>query len=162
MASSFVSIEVTKDSSGKVVKFNIEGTDIASISPEDEETIKTDIATLKDALNITSENGIIQVKTTAEWNADIHATAPKGAIIVYSDYKQITVGGKQVDIAGIKISSSDSAYIIDMPFITDYIDKQITDHLADNIRHITAEERAFWNNKLNLELSEETLTFNRN
>lgn len=161
MASSFVSIEVTKDSSGKVVKFNIEGTDIASISPEDEETIKTDIATLKDALNITSENGIIQVKTTAEWNAIPSFIPQKGAIIVYSDHKTITVDDKQVPIAGIKVADG-LAYIIDQPFITDYLEQQLANHIADNVRHITAEERSFWNNKLNMELSGETLTFNRN
>ena len=38
------------------------------------------------------------------------------------------------------------------------------EHMADRIIHITAEERAFWNNKLNVtdeEVINEVLIFNR-
>ena len=39
----------------------------------------------------------------------------------------------------------------------------LDDHIRDNVRHITAEERTFWNNKLNCNaVSEERLIFNRN
>jgi hypothetical protein len=35
-------------------------------------------------------------------------------------------------------------------------------HINDSIAHITAEERTFWNNKINLEVKGEELLFNRN
>ena len=39
----------------------------------------------------------------------------------------------------------------------------LLDHINDNVRHITAAERTFWNNKLNYNaVSEERLVFNRN
>lgn len=39
----------------------------------------------------------------------------------------------------------------------------LDNHINDNVRHITAEERTFWNNKLNCTtVSEERLIFNRN
>lgn len=172
MASSFVNIEVIKDTiTGEVIKFNIENTEFAAVSETEKsqinntvekvDQITTDVSTIQNALNITSAEGIIQVKTTAAWQADPSFIAPKGAILVYSDHKSITVDDKQVPIAGIKISDG-LAYVVDLPFITTYLEKQLANHIADNIRHITANERSFWNNKLNMELSGETLTFNRN
>ena len=40
--------------------------------------------------------------------------------------------------------------------------KVLQDHIADNERHVTQEEKNCWNNKLNFERNGETLQFNRN
>lgn len=38
----------------------------------------------------------------------------------------------------------------------------LQEHIADNNRHLRPGEREFWNNKLNVEIDEELLEFNRN
>ena len=35
-----------------------------------------------------------------------------------------------------------------MPFVTDNMSGALIKHLADHVAHVTAEERAFWNNKV--------------
>lgn len=77
--------------------------------------------------------------TTESWNSRPQLIAKKGYIYVYSDYKQS--GGQ--DIPGMKVGDGTS-YLIDMPFI----DKPLDDHILDTVKHITAEERTFWNNKV--------------
>ena len=77
--------------------------------------------------------------TTAYWNSRPQLIAKRGYVYVYSDYKQ----SEGEDVAGIKVGDGTS-YLIDMPFI----DKPLDDHIANEVRHITSEERAFWNSKV--------------
>lgn len=92
--------------------------------------------------------------TTEYWNSHHTMIAKRGYIYVYSDYKQD--GDKT--IAGMKVGDG-LAYLIDMPFI----DEIYAEHVVDVVRHITSEERAFWNNKvrcyINTEINEENLIF---
>ena len=81
----------------------------------------------------------IYYNTTTYWNSRPQLMSKRGYIYVYSDYKQ----SEGQDIVGIKVGDGTS-YLIDMPFI----DKPLDDHIADDIRHISSEERAFWNNKV--------------
>ena len=58
------------------------------------------------------------------------------------------------------------SYLIDMPFVnsTDSgIEQLILDHINNNVIHISAAERNFWNNKLNYSFNEQSqnLTLNR-
>ena len=74
----------------------------------------------------------------------------KGEIIVYDDYAVATYEEagqtKTIDVPGIKVGTG-NAYLGDLAFIT-----------------ITPQERAFWNNKLNLidTIVDEKLVFTRN
>jgi hypothetical protein len=77
--------------------------------------------------------------TSEYWNARPQLIAKKGYLYVYSDYKQVD----NEDVAGIKAGDGTS-YLIDMPFI----DKPLDVHIADTVKHITDEEREFWNNKV--------------
>lgn len=38
----------------------------------------------------------------------------------------------------------------------------LQEHIADNNRHLRPGEREFWNNKINVDIEEELLEFNRN
>lgn len=78
--------------------------------------------------------------TTAGWNAQPQLIGKRGCIYIYSDYRQ---DEQHRNIAGIKIGDG-QAYLIDAPFI----DEILYDHINDDVRHITAEERAFWNAKV--------------
>lgn len=109
--------------------------------------------------DITGKN--IMIGTTAEWQAHSAYIAPEGTICIYTDASSYTDGEDNVIVVpGLKISNGINA-IVDSPFIGDDIRKILNDHINDQIRHITSAERTFWNNKLNCDLSDENLIFNR-
>lgn len=104
--------------------------------------------------------------TTANWNNAIGFVPLQGEIIIYDDYK--VVDGKNVP--GIKIGSG-NAYVQDLAFIDDELRDRIMGHINDEDIHVTLAEKGFWNNKVNIDdtyetvheqLVGETLIFNRN
>jgi len=95
--------------------------------------------------------------TTATWNSKPQLISLKGYIYIYSDYRQ---NENQQNIASMKIGDGTS-YLIDMPFT----DELLYNHVANNVIHITAEERNFWNNKIRCyidPLNEQNLIFTTN
>jgi len=110
-------------------------------------------------LSQTGHEGVsnVFVDTTINWNNKITYVPPVGAIIIYTD--KTVIDNKK--IPGIKIGDG-NAYCVDLPFVTDEVAQTIANHIQDNIRHITIEERNFWNNKLNISIDGEKLQFNRN
>ena len=102
----------------------------------------------------------IVIGTTAYWQANNTYIAPYGTIIIYTDRGTVN----NIAVPGIKISDG-LAYAIDLPFVGDdvaaAIRSELNTHINDNIRHITSAERTFWNNKLNCDINEENLIFNR-
>lgn len=107
----------------------------------------------------------IKYDTTNNWNRAVGFIPEEGEIIIYSDYRIKDVDGDTIIIPGIKIGSG-NAYVQDLAFVGDDIRDDLLAHIHDQVRHITAEERARWNNKLNVtdsqEVVGETLVFNRN
>lgn len=92
--------------------------------------------------------GNVYYDTTASWDAQATLIAEEAGIYIYSDYQIYEDEfGNQTVIAGIKIGDG-SSYLIDMPFVTDNMSAALINHIADNIVHISAVERAFWNNKV--------------
>lgn len=113
--------------------------------------------------DITGKN--IMIGTTAEWQAHSTYIAPEGTICIYSDkgsYKD--TNNNTIIVPGIKIGDG-LAYVTSLPFVGDdvvaAIRAELNNHINDNVRHITAEERTFWNNKLNTTLDGEILVLNR-
>ena len=98
--------------------------------------------------------------TTENWNNKPLFVPQKGLIIVYSDKEPIIRDGRVVNVAGIKIGDG-NAYLIDLPFIGDEYASILDNHINDMSIHVTPEEKAFWDNKLNYELNAETLILNR-
>ena len=78
--------------------------------------------------------------TTETWNSQPQLISDRGYIYIYSDYRQ---DGQGQNIASMKVGDGTS-YLIDMPFT----DELLYVHLSDTVRHITSEERDFWNNKV--------------
>lgn len=105
----------------------------------------------------------IEFGTTAEWASFPDYIPPAGMLVVYTDYKQTDDGqGNITLIPGIKIGDG-NAYLVDKPFVTDAVDAEITEHINDMVKHITQNEREFWNNKLNyVEPESDLLEFTRN
>lgn len=86
-------------------------------------------------------------RTTEEWEQLRSLVSEVGTIYIYTDYKTIEDGSDTKVIPGIKIGDG-MAYVIDLPFATDIVGESFLDHIHDNVRHITQEEREFWNNKV--------------
>ena len=103
--------------------------------------------------------------TTANWNAAIGFIPLKGEIIVYSDRYSKTESGVTTYEPGIKIGTG-TAYVQDLTFIGDKEAKDLLDHIRNTSIHTSETEKAFWNDKLNVndeqEVHGETLLFNRN
>lgn len=91
-------------------------------------------------------NNRVLYATTATWNSQPSLKAKEGYIYIYADYRQNDEGQ---NIPSMKIGDG-NAYLIDMPFA----DQLLYDHLRDEIRHITQEERKFWNNKVRCYIDE--------
>lgn len=101
-------------------------------------------------------------KTKSEWNSDRDFMSQKNVFYIYSDYKSIERDGEQILIPGLKIGDG-TTYLIDLPFVNDTskgseLEQLILDHINNKVIHISAEERNFWNNKLNLLLQPDTQT----
>lgn len=113
--------------------------------------------------DITGKN--IMIGTTAEWGAHSNYIAPRGTICIYSDHGTYTDSNNNtITVPGIKVADG-LAYISSQPFVGDdvaaAIRSELDDHIKDNVRHITAQERTFWNNKLNCQIENEVLQLNR-
>ncbi len=116
--------------------------------------------------------------TTANWNAATGFIPLPGEVIIYDDYEVKTweeeeygeIVTKTVNIPNIKIGTG-NAYVQDLAFVDEKTRKLILDHINNQEVHTTLAEKLFWNNKLNMddsediihgELSDETLILNRN
>ena len=122
----------------------------------------------------------IQLKhdTTAHWNEAVGFIPLLGEIIIYDDYATETYivieNGEEVTrtryIPGIKIGTG-NGYVQDLQFIEGDLRQKLLDHINNIELHTTLAEKAFWNNKINVddayetihqELEGETLILNRN
>lgn len=118
-------------------------------------------------LDSVSGKADILTGTTEYWNGRLGYAPPVGTIIVYTDYKTKVVDGETIYIPGIKIGSG-NGFVQDLAFIDEGVANSLLDHISDTSVHITEAERAFWNNKINVDDNEEidedteTLIFNRN
>lgn len=88
--------------------------------------------------------------STINWQANSSFIPQKGDIIIFFDKTTIVKDGHEIEIPGFKIGDG-KAYNIDLPFVGDDIIEPLLLHINDDVRHITAQERTFWNNKLNCE-----------
>ena len=125
-------------------------------------------------------NARIKVKhdTTANWNNAVGFIPMNGEIIVYDDYEVKTYiveeyGEKvtrTVNIPNIKIGTG-NAYVQDLAFVDEKTKDLLLEHMRNQDIHTTLGEKAYWNNKINIddaeeqitgELVDETLVLNRN
>lgn len=106
----------------------------------------------------------IHYGTTEYWDSQTMLIGEKSHIYVYTDYTTTEYNGNSVFVPNIKIGDG-NAYLIDNPFITTSIEDLLQLHIEDNIKHITEQERAIWNNKVSCHLSNddsETVVFTTN
>lgn len=120
-------------------------------------------------------NTRIQLKrdTTANWNAATGFIPKAGEVIIYTDYStyQVEEFGQTVTkyIPNIKIGDN-QAYVQDLPFVDKDLRDRLLEHIDDMDMHVTLGEKAFWNNKINIddyptseaEIVDYNLVFTRN
>lgn len=73
--------------------------------------------------------------TASYWNAQPTFIGTRDHIYVYTDLKKIKI-------------ADGLAYLIDQPFVNEDTEQTLISHIEDNTRHITNEERLFWNDKV--------------
>lgn len=115
--------------------------------------------------------------TTENWNNAAGFIPLPGEIIIYDDYatKTYTVEEygetvtKTVNIPNVKIGTG-NAYVQDLAFVDQDLRDIILEHINNQNIHTTLQEKLFWNNKINIddsediligELTDETLILNR-
>lgn len=116
--------------------------------------------------------------TTENWNNARGFIPMAGEIIIYDDYETKTwtveeygeTVTKTVNIPNIKIGTG-NAYVQDLAFVDQKTREILMEHIRNQDIHTTLQEKLFWNNKINVddsedilvgELSDETLILNRN
>ena len=111
----------------------------------------------------TQHNPYVMSGTTEYWNSQLGFIPSKDIIIVYTDGGTIEQDGEMIPIPRIKIGDG-NAYCVDLPFVDDDIIHQVEEHINNMDIHVTAQEKAFWNNKINIDnfLLDENLIFTRN
>lgn len=105
------------------------------VGNEDEHLVT--IQTLQDYLNANLDKQVL-FDTTAGWDAQTTLVSDANTLYIYTDHQRDSGGNA---VAGIKAGDG-LAYVVDLPFT----DAVATEHIADTTRHITAAERAAWNN----------------
>ena len=117
-------------------------------------------------MEVTVNGRVLQKRnTTAYWNAARGFVPLRGEIIVYTDRYNTGTEQEPRYVPGVKIGDGD-AYVQDLPFVDEYVRNEILSHIGDTDLHVQPGERAFWNNKLNVDdnsaVVDGTLILNRN
>ena len=86
---------------------------------------------------------IIEINTTAYWNSKLTYVPNLGDVIIYSD-KSVNSSG--INIPGVKIGDGHT-YCPMLPFLNDDLINVLDSHISDDVVHITAQEREYWNDK---------------
>lgn len=108
-----------------------EGRDIAAFKVGDGNAYLID-------LPFSTSGNNVYYNTSAYWSEHDRVISNAGVLYIYSDARTI----EGVTYPDFKIGDGNS-YIIDLPFF----DKVFYDHIQDQVRHITQQEREFWNRK---------------
>lgn len=111
--------------------------------------------------DLTHSSASIEIHTMEEWRDAGRTISKRGTFYIYSDgYNQ-----EGTLVPRVKLGDG-NAYISDLPFLDSPLLNMIIDHINDGTVHITQQQRLFWNNKLNVNDSQQvvgnSLILNRN
>lgn len=111
---------------------------------------------LPEALSRAADAAKPATGTTAYWQSQdqSHFVPAMGQVVIWTDRGTTTVNGETVNVPGVKIGDG-TTYNLDLPFTDAALAAQLTalvathnEHVANAVAHVTAEERARWNNKI--------------
>jgi hypothetical protein len=97
--------------------------------------------------------GAVYYDTTANWDAQPHIIAERGAIYIYSDHETIVDSvGNIKNVPGVRIGDGTS-FLIDLPFVSEHLAAVLLGHITNTEIHVTQAEKEFWNNKVSAYLT---------
>ena len=99
------------------------------------------------------QSGIL-VGTTAEWGAKPTFIPDAGTVIIYSDYASVD----DKDVPNFKVGDG-NAYLVDLPFSQDDLRAVVAAHIADNSKHLSAEDRTKLNDSVSVSVDGSNLIF---
>lgn len=136
----------------------------SALSDQSERPVQNKIVT--GAINqLTAAMPKVTAKTVQEWAQQTGYVPANEEIIIYTNYESVVENNETVLVPNIKIGDG-STYVQDLPFIDKVLRQTLIDHVNDTAAHVTAADKLFWNNKLNVndleEVVDESLILNRN
>lgn len=108
-------------------------------------------------------NGNIDIKApvwhnnTEFWQSQSTLIPRKGQIVIFEDAQMLN----STILANVKIGDG-VTNVMDLPFLTDSLFTAFENHINNTDIHITAAERAFWNNKISGAVDGEVAKFSKN
>ena len=96
------------------------------------------------------DNQYVRSGTKEYWATQADYIPPENMILIYTNEGQINNNGTITFSPRIKIGDGNS-YCVDLPFVNQDIITKLEQHINDNDRHVTLQEKQFWNNKINTE-----------
>lgn len=130
------------------------------LNPVDAVTVEIEETSFSFTPSVTYEatgGGNIRFDTTENWDAQGQLISEQDVVYVYTDHETSPMGDP---VPGFKVGDG-LAFLIDLPF-SDVLAMQ---HRADETIHVTAEEKAFWNEKVRVYIDAtnlERLVFDKN
>ena len=104
---------------------------------------------------VSADLRLVSENTEAGWDENPLYTPALGEICIYTNGDTIT---------NIKIGDG-KVPIVDLPYITEFFAKEIVvmyQHMENDSIHVSEQDRARWDAKLNYDISDENLILNRN
>lgn len=87
------------------------------------------------------------IKSYSDWQQEGYKISKQGQFYLYFPDHE----GQD-----IKMKIGDGlAYIVDLPFVTDFLENTITTHINDGVIHISSAERSYWNSKVSVGVDSE-------
>ena len=97
---------------------------------------------------LVTDASVVKYNTKEYWNAHPELIPPQGTIVVYSNQRTDPNTGDP--IPDMKVCDG-LAYLIDQPFVGADIRGALSAHISDTDSHIQSGERAFWDDKINVD-----------
>lgn len=132
-----------------LVKLSNEDGHVDWVHPAEEAAFDDDRPITSDAVKrLTEHFDNVYCDTESNWNRQLTLVSEKGAIYIFTNHSYIEDQyGNIWPVPAIKIGDG-NAYVVDLPFISDYLLKLLLNHTTNSDIHVSAQEKQFWNNKV--------------
>lgn len=132
-----------------LVKLSDDDGHVDWVHPAEEATFDDDRPITSDAVaRLTEHFDNVYSDTESNWNRQLTLVSEKGAIYIFTNHSYIEDQyGNIWPVPAIKIGDG-NAYVVDLPFISDYLLKLLLNHTNNSDIHVSAQEKQFWNNKV--------------
>lgn len=109
---------------------------------------------------ILSTRIVMKHDTCANWDSALSFIPLNGEIIIYDDYQTLVDKntGNSVKKPGVKIGNGVDT-VSNLPFLGAELREELLNHINNSMRHVSDDDRLFWNNKVSAYVDQDTLAF---